>query len=185
MRSKDFEGMVCSVASVMGALGDRWGVLVMRDLLLGVTRYDDLRRSTGITNATLSDRLKVLEHAGLLERRPYQTRPERHDYLPTRKGRDLRLVMQAMVQIGDAWRADTGGGRPLRFLDARTGQDLRLAPVDAKTGEPVAPSGIVVEAGEGADEAMRWRVAQGERARVSRRSMDRTSSAFPVRIPES
>ncbi|MBN9169851.1 MAG: helix-turn-helix transcriptional regulator, partial [Microbacterium sp.] len=68
MRSKDFEGMVCPVADVMGAIGDRWGALVMRDLLLGLTRYDDLRRSTGITNATLSDRLKALERNGLIER---------------------------------------------------------------------------------------------------------------------
>jgi len=48
------------MAEVMGALGDRWGMLVMRDLLLGLTRYDDLLRSTGITNATLSDRLRSL-----------------------------------------------------------------------------------------------------------------------------
>lgn len=170
MRSKGFDGMVCSVADVMGAVGDRWGVLVMRDLLLGVTRYDDLRRSTGITNATLSDRLKALERAGLVERRQYQARPERHEYVPTGRGRDLALLMQAMVQIGDKWRADTGGGRPLRFHDARTGHGLKLALIDAENGRVVTSPDILVEAGEGADEPMRWRVAQGERERASRRS---------------
>ena len=59
--------MTCSIASVMGALGDRWGALIMRDLTLGLTRYDDLRRSTGVTNATLADRLKMLEQSGLIE----------------------------------------------------------------------------------------------------------------------
>jgi hypothetical protein len=54
MRPKGFEGMACSMASVMGALGDRWGALIMRDLYLGLTRYDDLHRSTGATHAMLS-----------------------------------------------------------------------------------------------------------------------------------
>src|SRR5688572_5499921 len=103
MRSKGFDGMVCSIADVMGAVGDRWGVLVMRDLLLGLKRYDDLRRSTGITNATLSDRLKALEKNGLIERRQYQARPARYEYVPTARGRDLALLMQSMVQIGDKW----------------------------------------------------------------------------------
>jgi len=58
MRSKSFDGMACSIAGVLEAIGDRWAVLILRDLSLGLSRYDDLRRSTGITNATLSDRLK-------------------------------------------------------------------------------------------------------------------------------
>ncbi len=168
MRSKGFDGMVCSVADVMGAIGDRWGMLIMRDLLLGITRYDDLRRSTEITNATLSDRLKALEQSGLVARRQYQSRPERHDYVPTRRGRDLALLMQAMVQIGDKWRAEDGCRQPLRFFESRTGHDLKLAPVDAETGEVVTSSNILVETGMGADALMRWRVAQGENERESR-----------------
>ncbi|MFS3136492.1 winged helix-turn-helix transcriptional regulator [Gluconacetobacter sacchari] len=65
MRSKGFERMACSVAAVMGAIGDRWGMLVMRDLILGLRRYDDLCRSTGVTNATLADRLGA-EHVRAL-----------------------------------------------------------------------------------------------------------------------
>ena len=60
MRSKSFEGMACSIAGVLEAIGDRWAVLILRDLSLGLARYEDLRRSTGVTNATLSDRLKHL-----------------------------------------------------------------------------------------------------------------------------
>ncbi|PKD78524.1 transcriptional regulator, partial [Escherichia coli] len=61
MRSKSFEGMVCSIATVLDAVGDRWAMLILRDLVLGLRRYDDLRRSTGIANATLADRLRQLE----------------------------------------------------------------------------------------------------------------------------
>ena len=75
MRSKGFEGMACSIASVLGAIGDRWGALVLRDLHLGLRRFDDLRQSTGITNATLSDRLKALELNGLIERQQSRVAP--------------------------------------------------------------------------------------------------------------
>jgi len=67
--------MACSIAGVLEAIGDRWAVLILRDLSLGLSRYDDLRRSTGITNATLSDRLKHLEDNELIERRPTRTIP--------------------------------------------------------------------------------------------------------------
>ena len=69
MKSKSFEGMVCSIAGVLEAVGDRWAVLILRDLSLGLSRYEDLRRSTDVTNATLSDRLRHLEDNGLIERR--------------------------------------------------------------------------------------------------------------------
>ena len=61
--------MVCSIAGVLEAVGDRWAVLILRDLSLGLSRYEDLRRSTDVTNATLSDRLRHLEDNGLIERR--------------------------------------------------------------------------------------------------------------------
>lgn len=175
MRSKGFEGMACSIAEVMAAIGDRWGLLIMRDLLLGLTRYDDLRRSTGVTNVTLADRLKTLEQSGLIERRQYQTRPDRYEYVPTEKGRDLALLMQAMVQIGDKWRDAAHEGAPLRFIDAETGHGLKLVLLDAETASfPARQS--TVEAGPAGDELMRWRVAQGakERARRSRLRPDET-----------
>lgn len=149
--------MACSIATVMAALGDRWGTLIIRDLFLGLSRYDDLKRSTGITNATLSDRLKVMEENGLIERRLYQTRRDRYEYLLTPKGRDLGLVMQAMVQVGDKWTAPTAGDPPLRFVDRRSGQTVKLATVSTETGEAIGQTDLKIEAGPGADDIMRWR----------------------------
>ncbi|WP_288806610.1 helix-turn-helix domain-containing protein [uncultured Novosphingobium sp.] len=159
MRSKGFEGMTCSVAAVMGAIGDRWAMLIMRDLILGLTRYDDLQRSTGVTNATLSDRLKLLEQNGLAERRQYQVRPDRYEYVPTEKGRDLGLLMQAMVQVGDKWNRADPSGPPLRFVDERSGHAVKLAPVDVETGAPVAVEHIKARPGSGADDLTRWRLS--------------------------
>jgi DNA-binding HxlR family transcriptional regulator len=162
MRSKGFEGMVCSIAGVLDALGDRWAVLILRDLSLGLSRYEDLRRSTGVTNATLSDRLKHLEEQGLIERRQYQSGPDRYEYVLTRKGVDIVLVIQALAQVGDKWAVTGEAGPPLRFVDKRSGRAVRLALVDEKTGEMVRRRDVRPRAGPGADDLVRWRLAKFE-----------------------
>ena len=84
MRSKSFKGMACSIAGTLEAIGDRWAVLILRDLMFGLSKYEDLRRSTGVTHATLSDRLRHLEENELIDRRRYQSNPERYEYVPPR-----------------------------------------------------------------------------------------------------
>src|ERR1700686_35146 len=134
MKSKSFDGMACSIAGVLDAIGDRWAVLILRDLSLGLSRYEDLRRSTGVTNATLSDRLTHLEDSELIERRRYQTNPERYEYVLTAKGRDTILVMQALLQWGDKRAVSGNAGPPLKFVDRKTGHMVKLAMVDNETG---------------------------------------------------
>src|SRR4051794_5427449 len=95
--------MACSVAGALEAIGDRWGFLLVRDLALGLSRYDELRRSTGIPAQTLAQRLRHLEEAGLVERRPYQERPRRDEYLLTARGRDLWIAVTALCDWGDRW----------------------------------------------------------------------------------
>jgi DNA-binding HxlR family transcriptional regulator len=158
MKSKSFEGMACSIAGVMEAIGDRWAVLILRDLSLGLSRYEDLRRSTDVTNATLSDRLKHLEDHELVERRQYQTNPERYEYVLTAKGRDTTLVLQALLQVGDKWAVSGDAGPPLRFVDRKTGHPVKLARVDNETGQLVRLQDVQPQAGPGADELVRWRL---------------------------
>jgi DNA-binding HxlR family transcriptional regulator len=159
MRSKGFEGMTCSVAGVMGTIGDRWGALLMRDLFLGLKRYDDFRRSSGITNATLTDRLKSLEGQGLIERQLYQTRPDRYEYVLTEKGRDIGLVLLAMMQVGNKWNLAELQGPPLLMVDGQSGHWVSVALVDNTTGAVVSPRNVQVELGPGADELTEWRSA--------------------------
>jgi DNA-binding HxlR family transcriptional regulator len=158
MRSKSFEGMACSIAGVLEAIGDRWAVLILRDLSLGLRRYEDLRRSTGVTNATLSDRLKHLEDNELIERRRYQANPERYEYLLTARGRDTTLLMQALAQIGDKWAVSGNVGPPLEFVNRTTGRTVKLAMVDKETGQRVRAENLLPQEGPGADELVRWRL---------------------------
>jgi DNA-binding HxlR family transcriptional regulator len=160
MRSKSFDGMVCSIAGVLDALGDRWAFLIMRDISLGLSRYEDLRKSTDVTHATLSDRLKHLEENGLIERRRYQTNPERFEYLLTAKGRDVILVIQALAQVGDKWQVTGKDGPPLKFINRNSGRTAKVALVDEKSGEVLRLRDIRPQAGPGADDLVRWRLTK-------------------------
>jgi HxlR-like helix-turn-helix len=93
-------------------------------LLLAPLRHADRRRRC--LAATLSDRLKHLEDYELVERRQYQTSPERYEYLLTAKGRDTILVLQALLQVGDKWAVSGDAGPPLRFVDRKTGHPVNL-----------------------------------------------------------
>ena len=160
MKSKGFEEMICSVAGALGAVEDRWGLLIIRDLLFGLRRYDELRKSTGITHATLSGRLKKLEETGVITRRLYQKKPDRYEYHLTPKGQALEVVIMALAQVGDTWNSEDLPGPPIRFVNGATGHDLKLKPVDEKTGAIVRIADVRIEAGPGADDLAKWRITK-------------------------
>ncbi|ACZ75701.1 MULTISPECIES: winged helix-turn-helix transcriptional regulator [Dickeya] len=163
MRSKGFDGMVCSIAGVMAAIGDRWGLLILRDLIFGISRYDELRQSSGVTNATLSDRLKHLEAHGLVERRRYQVNPERFEYLLTPHGWQLAPIMVMLSQIGDRLGLSGASAPPLKFVNRKTGADVRWSFIDQNTGELLSSEDIAFEEGPGADDLVRWRLSHTHR----------------------
>src|ERR1700744_539554 len=142
MRSKSFDGMVCSIAGVMAAIGDRWGLLILRDLVFGISRYEDLRRSSGVTNATLSDRLKHLEANGLIARRRYQPNPERFEYHLSAKGWQVAPMMAVLAQIGDRLQLSGASAPPMTFVNRKTGAEIRWGFIDQVSGEPVSPSDL-------------------------------------------
>ena len=155
MKTKSFAGMRCSIAGALELIGDRWTLLLIRDLSLGLTRFDEFRTSTGIPDATLSVRLKHLTGAGIVDRVRYQDRPARFEYRLTAKGRDLWKVSVALREWGDRWNA-TGFDQPaVEMVDREGGRPLVLAVVDAETGVRVAPSRIELRPGRGADDAVR------------------------------
>jgi DNA-binding HxlR family transcriptional regulator len=155
MKSKSFAGMRCSIAGAMEQIGDRWAMLVLRDLAFGVRRYDELRASSGIPTTTLATRLKHLETHGLIEKRAYQAHPPRFDYRLTAKGRDLATVLTALREWGDRWDATGYGAPSVELVDDASGHPLRLAFVDAETGQPVPRRRARLRAGPGADDLIR------------------------------
>ena len=169
MRLKGFDGMICSIAGVMAAIGDRWGLLILRDLVFGLSRYEDFRQSSGVTNATLSDRLKHMEANGLVERRRYQTNPERFEYLLTQKGRTIAAVLPVLAQIGDHLNVSGAPAPPLKFVNRKTGAEVAWTFIDRITGEQLSPQDLAIEEGPGADDLVRWRLSHAERLGRNRR----------------
>ncbi|MDP3749660.1 MAG: helix-turn-helix domain-containing protein [Phenylobacterium sp.] len=163
MRAKSFSGMTCSIAGAMEAIGDKWGMLLLRDLLLGVSRYDELQISTGMPTTTLAERLKRLEAAGIVERRAYRQRPPRFEYLLTPRGRDLWKVTTALREWGDRWDTNGLGAPTVVLVDRETGHPLELALVDSETGAPVPRPRAELRPGPGADDLVRARFAQSPR----------------------
>jgi DNA-binding HxlR family transcriptional regulator len=109
--------MACSIARTMDVIGEWWTPLILRDLFVGITRFDDLRRDLGIATNVLTDRLGTLAEHGVLERRRYQARPDRYEYVLTDKGRDLFGVVAVLVQWGDRWEAGEAGPPMLMIHD--------------------------------------------------------------------
>lgn len=155
MKAKSFSGMRCSIAGALELIGDRWALLIIRDLSLGLRRYDDFRASTGIPAATLAARLKHLTASGIVERVRYQERPPRDEYRLTPKGRDLWMVSVALREWGDRWDASGYGAPTVEMIDRETGRPLLLALVDAETGLAVPPGRAKLQAGPGADDMIR------------------------------
>ena len=100
---KPIDHLDCSVANTVDLIGDRWTLLIIRDVFFGVRRFDDFRRDLGIARNVLANRLKMLVEHGILTTVPYQDNPPRHEFRLTEKGRDLFDVLMALWRFGDRW----------------------------------------------------------------------------------
>ncbi len=103
MLKRDYAGQDCSIARALEIVGERWTLLIVRDALLGVTRFDEFQQSLGVARNVLTERLNLLVEEGILDRVRYSERPERFEYRLTQKGRDLRLALAGLRQWGDAY----------------------------------------------------------------------------------
>lgn len=137
MRRTRFDRAHCPVARTTDLLGDWWTPIVLRELLLGQRRFNDIQERIGISRAILSQRLKRLEADGVVDRVPYDTSPPRFEYRLTDKGRALWEVVVAMWQFGDDWMFDESPGAQVELIDKRSGAPIRPMVVDATTGEPL------------------------------------------------
>lgn len=124
----------CPVDRGLMRVGDRWSMLILRDIERGLTRYEQLRTSLGIAPNILSRRLSALVEAGLIAKNRYSVRPPRDEYLLTDAGRDFLPILMA---IGAWGRKYNGAGALSRHRDAATGEIVRPVVVDANTGAPI------------------------------------------------
>jgi DNA-binding HxlR family transcriptional regulator len=112
MLGSRYDNQTCSIAGALDVVGERWSLLIVRNVMLGLRRFDEIQANLGIARNVLQTRLQTLLEEGVLERHPYQEHPLRYEYLLTEKGLDLWPTMVALMKWGDR-HAPTPAGPPV------------------------------------------------------------------------
>ena len=147
----DFDTAGCSIQKTLDVIGEKWTVLILREAFNGVRRFDQIRDHVGVSDPVLSDRLRTLVAAGVLEVRPYREQGQRprKEYRLTDKGLDLYPVMISLLKWGDEHCANADGP-PLEVLHRDCGEPVR-AVVECAAGHAISsPRDAMTSAGESA-----------------------------------
>jgi DNA-binding HxlR family transcriptional regulator len=138
-------------------VGEWWSILILRDALHGLTRFDEFERSLGISPTMLTRRLNGLVKSGLLERHRYSERPPRYEYLLTERGRDFRSVIVAMHAWGNKHFAPEGAS--VLLVNAKSGAPVDPVMVDRNSGAPLSGPDVALAPGPAARAGTRRKLA--------------------------
>ena len=138
---------VCSIARSLEVVGEKWSLLALREVFLGVRRFDQIVARTGAPRDVLTARLRTLVETGVLERVQYSERPPRFEYHLTEAGRDLQPVLLTLMAWGDRY---LSGGKPPPATWTHTcGHDLTPQLTCAHCAEPVGPGSLALAGRDG------------------------------------
>ena len=169
MTIKAFADLNCSIARPLAVLGERWALLVLRDLFLGLRRFDEIQESLGVASNVLSQRLATLVEEGIVERRRYSEHPERFEYLLTEKGRELQPVLLALLRWGDRHTAGPEGPA-LEPTHDDCGKGFQMVPTCSECGGELDSRHIHARPGPGATEERRRQWTEQARRADERRA---------------
>ena len=134
-------GRECSIANALGVIGERWTLLALREITLGVRRFDQIAHNTGASRDILATRLRKLVEAGVLQKQQYETHPPRYEYVPTESGRALVPILQGLMEWGDRYVTD---GPPPTVWQHACGAEFHVRAVCANCGEPIRPDELTL-----------------------------------------
>ncbi|MGC4089064.1 MAG: helix-turn-helix domain-containing protein [Polyangiaceae bacterium] len=150
MQRKSFSRMPCPIARSLEVVGEGWSLLILRDVFIGVRRFQDLEQRLGISSSTLTRRLAHLCRHGLLDAHAYAERPTRWEYTLTAKGEDLLQVLLAIGAWGNRWFTDA-----IVPVDAQSGTRVEPVLVDRASGLALTAGNVALAAGPGANVKLR------------------------------
>jgi len=148
MQRTSFSEMACSIARTLDVIGEPWSPLILRDVWVGMSRFDQIQADLRISRKVLTERLNHLVDEGVLERRPYDRRP-RFEYHLTTKGTELVDLLLVMTRWGDTWLAGKAGP-PVLYRHNACGE---ISNVDLRCdhcGEPMHAADVEALDGPGA-----------------------------------
>lgn len=147
MQRTSFEEWDCPIARTLDVVGEWWTPLVVRDLAVGISRFDALQENLGVSRKVLSQRLATLREHGIVERVPYQDNPVRYDYRLTEKGAELAMVLAAMHTWGTRWLLGDASP-PVLMRHDRCGAITQPVVACSDCGEPLRLEDLTAVPGE-------------------------------------
>ncbi len=158
MAWSDIGDTLCPIARALAVVGDRWTVLILRELFLGARRFEDFQTQTGVSPHLLSTRLKRLERDGIVARQKYTEHPPRYEYRLTDKGLDLYPMLLALKSWGEKWGECKNGTAPaLVIIHRRCGKKTGLKVRCQSCDEPFGARDATVIIGKAFAEERRMR----------------------------
>jgi DNA-binding HxlR family transcriptional regulator len=145
MLRRDYDGQNCSIARTLEVVGERWTLLIIRDVFLGLRRFDQLQESLGVARNVLTHRLNRLVEQGILERVPYSERPPRFEYRLTDKGGELNLALAALRQWGDTHLSE----KPPRLLRSKADRKAVIVGLVPRGADVLRPDEVELVPGPG------------------------------------
>jgi DNA-binding HxlR family transcriptional regulator len=165
MKDNMTDQTLCPVARAESVVGDRWTVLILRELFMRMHRFEEIQAQTGATPQMIAARLKKLEADGVVARRVYNKRPLRHEYHLTDKGEAFYPVILALRAWGETWCKSPREGRALNYTHRVCGKPAGLGPVCRSCGKPLRREDLIAEQ---ASKYRREREARWEAFKASR-----------------
>jgi len=156
---------LCPVARSEAVVGDRWTVLVLRELFMRSHRFEEIQAQTGGTPQMIATRLKSLEAEGIVERRRYSERPPRYEYHLTEKGEAFYPVILALRAWGETWLKSDDEGHAVQYTHLSCGQPAGLGPTCESCGQPIRREDLsaVLNPAYQREREARWEAFKGSR----------------------
>jgi DNA-binding HxlR family transcriptional regulator len=153
MQRTRFGDLACSIARTLDVIGEPWSPLILRDIYVGINRFEQIQQELDISRKVLTERLKWLVEKEVLQRHAYSERPPRYEYRLTAKGLELCDLLLVMVRWGDRWTAGEAGP-PVLYRHHACGQVSHVELRCSVCAEPMRATDVDVLPGPGAARAV-------------------------------
>jgi DNA-binding HxlR family transcriptional regulator len=148
MQRTSFRDMTCSLARSLDIAGEPWTPLILRDIWMGRTRFDEIHEDLEVSRKLLAERLDTLIGEKVLTRKRYQDRPARYEYHLTEKGKELMVVLLALLSWGDRWTAGKAGA-PMLMRHRACGEIASAEVTCSSCGQELHANEVWLEPGPG------------------------------------
>lgn len=172
MKRTNFDDLTCSIARTLNLIGEWWTPLILRDIFLGICRFEPLLNHLHISRNILTDRLQTLVDNQILERRLYQESPERYEYVLTERGIDLFPIMAAVMAWGDKW-LHAEKGVPAELIHQECGHLTTPQVVCSECGGKITLNNVRSRPGPGGEQE-EWDAIRAARAQC--KSADKSTA---------